>query len=649
MVGIHAGEEIELKGSWTTHQVYGKQLKVDSFNKSIPKTVQGIERYLASGAIKGVGAKTANKIVKHFGLDTLKIIEKEPQVLATIQGISKNKALEIGREYHEQYELRTALLALQEFGISPTYAIKIYQKYKEHTVELIKQNPYRLANDIFGIGFKRADEIAKQIGIEDNDINRIKTGILYILNQFSSSGHTYAPKNILFKECIELLNIDNELFEVALMDLNLNNQVLIKNFEEHVAVFLRGLYTNEQNIACKLIELSEMKDFDEIRNFEKEITKTARELKIELVQEQKDAIKNVLQNGVTVITGGPGTGKTTTINALIHMLKKSHETYSLTAPTGRAAKRMSEATHETAQTIHRLLEINFAKDGETRQYFNRDTDNPLEVDVVIVDEMSMVDVNLMQALVNALVVGQRIVLIGDVDQLPSVGAGNVLKDIIVSNKIPVIELTQIFRQANQSAIIRNAHKINKGEYPVSNEKDSDFFFVKRSIQEEVKSEIVNLITTRLPKYKSIDILKDIQVLAPMRKGVLGVNELNKVLQEALNPPSTKKPEYEFRQTVFRKGDKIMQIKNNYQTPWKILGKTGMPIEEDFGVFNGDCGIISDINKEQEKLIVTFDDLKVVEYEFNQLDELELAYAVTIHKSQGSEYPVVAHLLFAICH
>ncbi|OON99214.1 MAG: AAA family ATPase [Epulopiscium sp. Nele67-Bin004] len=640
MPGIQPGEEVEIVGVWATHNLYGKQLKVNSYTKNLPKTVQGIEKYLGSGSIKGVGEKLANRIVKQFGLDTLKIIETEPIRLAQVTGISKNKALNIGEQFHNQYELRVAILALQEFGITTTYAVKIYDKYGSGCVEVIKNNPYKLAEDIIGIGFKRADEIASHIGIEKNDLNNKRAGTLYTLNEFATNGHTYCPKDTLMIECRNLLEVPTDLVEHALLDLNIEKHITIKTYDEQVAIFLKYYYKYEENIAYRLIQLSSIQQANLKKDFDVQLMQTEKDLGISLVKEQKEAIKCVLENGVSIITGGPGTGKTTTINALLHMLKKQRIEFMLGAPTGRAAKRMSETTGELAQTIHRLLEINFVKEGQNRQYFNRGKDNPLETDILILDEVSMVDVNLMNAILNALVEGQKMVLIGDVDQLPSVGPGNVLKDIISSEKIPVVKLTQIFRQASQSAIIRNAHKINKGEHPISNEKDSDFFFLKRQFADDVKDGIVHLITERLPKYKSLDIIRDIQVLAPMRKGVLGITELNKGLQQALNPPAANKPEHEYRQNIFRKGDKVMQIKNNYNTTWKVYGPTKMPIDEGNGVFNGDCGIIVDINLEKEKLIVVFDDNKTIEYEFNMLDELELAYAITIHKSQGSEYPVV---------
>ncbi len=662
MSGIYAGEEVKIVGSWSVHPIYGKQIRVEMLERSMPKTVQGMEKYLASGVIKGIGAKTAKKIVKHFGIDTFKIIEEEPLLLAQVSGISKKKAQEIGEVFHEQYELRRAMLFLQEYGITPTYAIKIYKQYKDRTTEVIKNTPYRLVDDIYGIGFRKADEIAAKVGVARDDPHRIKTGILYLLTSFSNNGHTYMPRPRLMEEAIKLLmpeiyqslmqaqpygviveeveGYEHPLIENALIELALSKQIIIKNYDEVPCVFLAYLYHSEQAVARKLIDIASLYQKDAVIDVEKELAQTQKELKIELVEEQKEAVRNVLTNGVTVITGGPGTGKTTTINAILHMLEKAGEDVLLAAPTGRAAKRMSEATGIEAQTIHRLLEIGYMGEEGSRQAFNRNEENPLEADVIIVDELSMVDIILMNALLKAVVEGQRLVLIGDADQLPSVGAGNVIKDIIFSERLPVVRLIQIFRQASKSAIVMNAHRINKGEYPVMNEKGTDFFFMKRSIQEEVKDTIIELVTTRLPKYQGFDSLKDIQVLAPMRKGAIGVNELNKALQDAINPHHDLKPEKEYRGMLFREGDKVMQIKNNYNTPWKILGKTGMSIDEGTGVFNGDCGLITAIKEEEELVVVTFEDAKVVEYEFNQLDELELAYAVTIHKSQGSEYPVV---------
>jgi len=646
MLGVYSGEDVNIVGTWVTHPIYGKQIKVDTCQRSMPKTVQGMEKYLASGVIKGIGAKIAKKIVKHFGMDTFKVIEEEPLVLAQINGISEKKAKEIGEVFHMQHELRDVMLFLQEYDITPTYAVKIYKQYKEKTKEVIKNTPYRLADDIFGIGFRKADEIAYKVGIAKDDPHRIKTGVTYALSNFSANGHTYMPRSLLINETTRLLDVHEDYIANALIELNLTKQIITKNYQTaqqdigDPCVFLSSLYHSEQGVARKLIDLATLYQKDSLLKMDEELAKTEKELGIELVEEQREAVRHVLTNGVTVITGGPGTGKTTTINAILHMLQKAGEEVLLAAPTGRAAKRMSEATGVEAQTIHRLLEINYIREDTARQMFNKNEENPLEADVIIVDEMSMVDITLMYALLRATALGQRLVLIGDADQLPSVGAGNVLKDIIKSQRIPVVRLMQIFRQAAQSAIIMNAHRINKGEYPIANEEGTDFFFIKKSAQEDVKKTVIELIMSRLPKYQGLDSLKDIQVLVPMRKGVIGVNELNKAIQAAVNPSHALKAEKEYRTTIFRQGDKVMQIKNNYNTPWKIYSKLGLPIDEGVGVFNGDGGLITSIDKEKELLIVTFDDQKVVEYEFNQLDELELAYAVTIHKSQGSEYPAV---------
>ena len=432
MLGVHPGEEVRIVGEWTTHPIYGRQLKVDTFDKSIPKTVQGIERYLASGAIKGIGPKTARKIVKHFGLDTFRIIESEPTVLSQIQGISEKKAKEISEVFRAQHELRTAMMVLQEFGITPTYAIKIYKRYKDQTVEVIKTNPYRLAEDIFGIGFKKADEIAMQIGIARNDPQRIKTGVLYLLNNASLEGHTYLPRDLLIGRARELLTVPEEaimLIENALDELSIQRTIIVKNYDNRICVFLKYLFDRELQIARKLIDLAALYEKDMPFDFERELKQTEKELEIKLVEEQREAVRHVLLNGVTILTGGPGTGKTTTIKAILHMLEKAGEDVLLAAPTGRAAKRMSEATNMQAQTIHRLLEIGYLKEDDQRQMFNRNAENPLEADVIVIDEMSMVDVNLMYALMQAVQEGQRVILIGDADQLPSVGAGNVLKDM----------------------------------------------------------------------------------------------------------------------------------------------------------------------------------------------------------------------------
>ncbi len=659
MIDIHPGEYVSILGSWTSHPVYGDQIKVSIATKSMPTTQQGMEKYLSSGVIKGVGPKTAKNIVKKFGDDTFRIIEEEPQELATINGISAKKAGEIHEAFTLQYALRQAMLMLQEYGVSPNFAKKIYEKYGNKTKEVIKENPYRLANDIAGIGFKKADEIAMQMGVEQNDPHRFESGILYILNNFAANGHTYMPKQQLVEDTIRLLIpdeytsytqmvmhmenpeeaplLENIMVDNAITELAISKRIIVKNYDGEPCVFLTFYYKYEQEVAQKLLDLSRAVD-EEADDIEDEIKATEKDLSITLVEEQKEAVRQVLRQGVTVITGGPGTGKTTTIRAILDMLEKNGDDVLLAAPTGRAAKRMSEATGKEAQTIHRLLELGYHGDDSRRQEFAKNEDNPLEADVIIIDEMSMVDISLMYALLKAVIEGQRLILIGDSDQLPSVGAGNVLKDIIRSERIPVIRLNTIFRQAQESDIVMNAHKINQGQYPVCNKKGTDFFFEKKSDQNDVKKTIVDLILRRIPNFKKVDSLKDIQVLSPMRKGVLGVNELNKALQESLNPKSPMKPEKEQGSQLFRVGDKVMQIKNNYNMPWKIKTKAGLVIDEGTGVFNGDCGMIDDITAAGVDVI--FDDGKIVTYEPGHLDELELAYAVTIHKSQGSEYPVV---------
>ncbi|WP_058485999.1 SF1B family DNA helicase RecD2 [Defluviitalea phaphyphila] len=640
LLGVNRGENIKVVGSWVTHPIYGPQLQVNTYEKTVPKTEEGIERYLSSGVIKGIGPKLAKRIVERFGLDTLRIIEEEWEKLEEIKGISKKKAVEIGEIFHEQRELRKAILFLQDYGVSPTYALKIYKQYGENTINIIKNNPYRLAEDIFGIGFKMADRIAQNIGISKDSPNRVKAGIKFILNQYSNNGHTYMLREHLKQAAWELLGVTEELVENALIELQIYKQIWQEKIEEKEVVYLTPFYYAEMNIARKLIEFSRMRNEINSNEIDKRIDQLEKETNIKLAKQQRQAVKEAMSEGMLIITGGPGTGKTTTINAIISLLEEEGLEIILAAPTGRAAKRMSEATGKEAQTIHRLLEISFLEEDHKKQVFERNEERPLEADVIIIDEMSMVDVLLMNSFLKAVVEGTRLIFVGDVDQLPSVGPGNVLKDMIKSETIKVVRLTEVFRQARESAIIMNAHRINKGEYPIVNEKDKDFFFIRRNTQEEVIETIKDLILNRLPNFSKCNSIKDIQVLAPMRKSILGVNYLNSILQEALNPPSKEKNEKEYRMQIFREGDKVMQIKNNYNIPWKIYSDVGVKIDEGVGVFNGDAGRIVEIDNEAQTLTVLFDDLKTVEYDFSQLDELELAYAVTIHKSQGSEYPVV---------
>jgi len=637
---IHPGENIKIIGSWVNHPIYGKQLQIESYEKLMPKTENEIERYLSSGIIKGIGPTLAKRIVKKFGLDTFRIIEEEWERLEEVKGISRQKALQIGELFHEQRELKRIALFLQDYDISPSYALKIYKQYGEATIDIIKNNPYQLAEDILGIGFKMADKIGRTMGIDEASPHRIKAGIKYILNLYGNNGHTYVPRDKLLNTACELLEIEKEFIENGLLELQILKEIHQEKLGDMEAVYLSAFYFKEINVARRLIDLSYTRKEVDIAEIEGRIDKLENEKGIQLAKEQKEAIKQAMCEGLLIITGGPGTGKTTTINIIIQLLEEEGMEVLLAAPTGRAAKRMTEATGKEAATIHRLLEISFIEEDNKKQVFERNEERPLEADVVIIDEMSMVDILLMDSLLKAIAPGTRLICVGDADQLPSVGPGNVLKDMIRSQTIKVVHLTEIFRQAEESAIIMNAHKINQGEYPLLNEKEKDFFFIKRSVQDEVIETIKELIIKRISSFKNCNPLKDIQVLTPMRKGPLGAINLNVILQKALNPPSKKKKEKSYGTNTFREGDKIMQIRNNYNLPWKIYNERGIIIDEGVGIFNGDGGIITAIDEEAQTLTVLFDDMKTVEYDFSQLDELELAYAVTIHKSQGSEYPIV---------
>ena len=637
---LHTGESIDILGNWTMHPTYGKQLQISYFEKTVPTTLEGMEKYLASGVIKGIGAKTAKKIVDRFGEATFYIIEEKPDGLVEIKGINFEKAMTINKTFVEQNGLRRAMLFLQDFGITPSYAMKIFKKYKEKTYEIVKTNPYKLADDIFGIGFKMADKLATSSGIAPDSPFRVKAAIKYALTQASSNGHVYLPKIELMTQVSEMINIPSEIIENSIVELQLNHQVWQDTINDEPVVYLNVFYYSEISVAKKLIELSMLYSPNNYIDIEKIIDKCENKNGIKLAPKQREAVMEAMTNGVLVITGGPGTGKTTTINTIIQLLKEDEQEIVLAAPTGRAAKRMTEATGMDAQTIHRLLGISFMGEDGRGQTFDKNQDNPIDADVVIIDESSMVDISLMTSLLNAIMPGTRLILVGDVDQLPSVGAGNVLKDIIKSKKIPVVRLNEIFRQAQESAIVMNAHRINNGESPILNEKDSDFFFVRRSYVEDAVAAIGELITKRLPSFLDCDGFSNIQVLTPMRKSPLGVQNLNNMLQNVLNPASKGKNEKEFRGIVFREGDKVMQIKNNYNLAWKIYNSHGKRTDEGIGVFNGDQGIIESIDIVNELITVSYDDNKLVDYDFTQIDELELAYAITIHKSQGSEYPVV---------
>lgn len=641
---LSEGETICGKGRYTEHPSYGQQFSIYSYETVVPQDAFAIERYLGSGAIKGIGAALAARIVRKFGDDTLRIIEEEPERLAEVKGISERKAREIAEQVEEKADMRKAMMFLQKYGISQTLGAKIYQQYKQDMYRILKENPYKMAEDINGIGFKMADEIASRIGIHTDSDYRIRSGLLYILLLATGEGHVYLPKKLLLERAQQLLGVQADYMEKHLTDLAIDRKIVIKEIEtDHTekqqVVYASQYYQIELHTAQMLHELN-VKDTAEEEVLQEKIKQIQRAEKIDLDEKQQEAIKEAVRNGLMVITGGPGTGKTTTINAIIRYFEMEGLDIYLAAPTGRAAKRMTEATGYEAKTIHRLLELTgIPEESSARVHFERNAQNPLEADVIIIDEMSMVDIFLMHALLSAVVTGTRLILVGDVNQLPSVGPGSVLKDIIRSGEFPVVELTKIFRQASQSDIVVNAHKINQGIPVVLDNKSMDFFFLKRYDANVVISVVITLIQKKLPKFVDAQPY-DIQVLTPMRKGLLGVERLNGILQQYLNPPEKEKKEKEHGNGLFREGDKVMQIKNNYQIEWEVRGLYGIPVEKGVGVFNGDTGILREINTFAETVTVEFDERKFVEYSFKQLDELELAYAITIHKAQGSEYPAV---------
>lgn len=641
---LSEGETICGKGRYTEHPSYGQQFSICSYETVVPQDAFAIERYLGSGAIKGIGAALAARIVRKFGDDTLRIIEEEPERLAEVKGISERKAREIAEQVEEKADMRKAMMFLQKYGISQTLGVKIYQQYKQDMYRILKENPYKMAEDINGIGFKMADEIASRIGIHTDSDYRIRSGLLYILLLATGEGHVYLPKKLLLERAQQLLGVQADYMEKHLTDLSIDRKIVIKEIEtDHTGkqqvIYASQYYQIELHTAQMLHELN-VKDTAEEGVLQEKIKQIQRAEKIDLDEKQQEAIKEAVRNGLMVITGGPGTGKTTTINAIIRYFEMEGLDIYLAAPTGRAAKRMTEATGYEAKTIHRLLELTgIPEESSARVHFERNAQNPLEADVIIIDEMSMVDIFLMYALLSAVVTGTRLILVGDVNQLPSVGPGSVLKDIIRSGEFPVVELTKIFRQASQSDIVVNAHKINQGIPVVLDNKSMDFFFLKRYDANVIISVVITLIQKKLPKFVDAQPY-DIQVLTPMRKGLLGVERLNGILQQYLNPPEKEKKEKEHGNGLFREGDKVMQIKNNYQIEWEVRGLYGIPVEKGVGVFNGDTGILREINTFAETVTVEFDERRFVEYSFKQLDELELAYAITIHKAQGSEYPAV---------
>ena len=636
---INEGELLELKGDYVTHNVYGTQLKVSSYTLKEPEDLVSIERYLGSGAIRGVGAALAARIVKKFKKDTFRIIEEEPERLSEVKGISERKAREIAEQVEEKKDMREAMIYLQKYGISTKLAAKIYKYYGMRVYKVLEENPYQLADNIEGVGFKTADEIASRIGIHTDSDYRIRSGLFYTLQQAAGEGHIYLPQDVLMRRAGALLGVEIEDIGKHVMDLCIDKKTVMKEKDGEIRVYPANYYYMELNTAKMLHDLNINCEMPEDL-MERRLRKVEESEQIELDPMQHKAVIESIKHGLLILTGGPGTGKTTTINTMIRFFDSEGMSILLAAPTGRAAKRMTEATGYEAQTIHRLLEVNVNPEEEDSVGgFLRNRQNPLEADVIIIDEMSMVDLPLMHALLSAVVPGTRLVLVGDVDQLPSVGPGSVLRDIIASERFAVVTLTRIFRQAGESDIVVNAHKINAGEPVVLDNKSRDFFFLKRQDADTIIGVIIFLIQKKLPAYVGAQ-PSEIQVMTPTRKGLLGVERLNQILQRYLNPEDPKKNEKEINGRLFREGDKVMQIKNNYQLEWEVKTKYGLAVDQGTGIFNGDMGVVTEINQYTETVEVEFDEGRKVKYGFEMTDELELAYAITVHKSQGSEYPAV---------
>lgn len=631
-------ETIQMYGKTVKHPKYGEQFQVEAYNILLPTSLDAIENYLASGLIKGIGESTAKKIVAVFGEDTFSIIQKNPERLIEIEGIGEIKAKTIAESFVNQLDIKEIMMFLQSHDISPNYAVKIYKQYGKNTINVIKENPYRLAEDVFGIGFKLADKIASSIGVEKQSSFRVAAGVKYLLMEGAAKGHSYLPQNTLLNMAVSLLEADKDVLLLEIRNMAFRGSIHIENINGHECVYYLPYHSAEINVCNKLISLISV-DFGISENEIKSILDISQsDNSIELTDMQSLAVMEAIKHGVTVITGGPGTGKTTIIKTIIDIFERLNKKVLLCAPTGRAAKKITEATCREAKTIHRMLEYAFGE-SDSNLAFNKNEESPLDADVIIVDEVSMLDIILMNNLLKAVKQGTRLILVGDMDQLPSVGAGNVLKDIISSEAIKTIRLDKIFRQEEGSSIIENAHRINRGLMPACNEKNSDFFFMKKSTNKEINDLIVELYTERLPLKYAIDPIKDIQVLSPMKKGDAGVIELNNKLQEIINPPSNLKKEKIMGKVTLRVGDKVMQVKNNYQLPWNIHNENG-PATEGEGIYNGDIGYIIFINEKEQELIVQYDDEKEALYNFSQLDELILAYASTVHKSQGSEFPII---------
>ncbi len=640
---VGEGENLVIRGEYTNHPNYGRQFKVSGYDVVAPTDEVSMERYLGSGAIRGLGPKLAARIIKKFGADTFKIIEDDPERLAEVKGISLKKAMEISDQIVGAKDIRNAMIFMDKYGIHGNMAINIYNRFQNEIYNVIQGNPYRLADEVSGVGFKKADEIANLVGIKVDSEFRVKSGIMYVLGQAASMGHTYLPIERLEKMSADLLKVDASVIETQIMNLSMDRKIIMKKGDDGVRqVYSRIFYRMEEAIAGMLAELNVRYSVEQ-NDLDKSIRKVEIEEDIQLDDLQKAAVSEAMKQGLFILTGGPGTGKTTTIRTMIRLFEDEGYDIFLAAPTGRAAKRMSEATCHDARTIHRMLEvtgkISDEDDSVNTPRFDRNEDNPLECDVIIIDEMSMVDVSLMYSLLKAISPGTRLILVGDVNQLPSVGPGNVLKDLLDQESFSSLCLEKIFRQAQESDIVVNAHKIHQGERVILDNKSRDFFFLKRDNADAIISVILTLVKEKMPKYVDAGI-SDIQVLTPTRKGLVGVERLNIILQKYLNPESPEKKEWKGETRIFREGDKVMQIRNNYQLEWEVIGNYNLQVEKGLGVFNGDVGIIKKINDYDKSLVVEFDEGRQVTYPFKDLDELELAYAITIHKAQGSEYPAV---------
>ena len=646
LFNVSVGETIKVAGNWTTHPSYGEQFKADSFERELPKTEEAMIKFLGSGIIKGIREATAKKIIDKFGEQALNVLKNQPERLSELKGITLVKACEIGQAFADYGQLWEVLIFLQKFGVSPAFSNKIYACYGGDTIELIKENPYRLVDEIPGIGFKTADRIAMFLGVDPLSRKRAQACIKYVLLKAAiESGHVFLPEDKLFEAVVHIVGADMSILRDALKLLASGGEVVLETEEQKAKVFLKLLYNAENNSARKIAELASTAFDETYKVVERYLVEIEKEQGILLVEEQRTAVIESILNGVVVITGGPGTGKTTIVKTIVNILEKMKLSYALAAPTGRAAKRLSEATGKEAKTIHRLLEIGGKGEGtENLLTMKRNMAVILE-DVVVIDEASMIDIILMNQLLEAIPIGTRLIIVGDADQLPAVGPGNVLKDLISSSVLKVVRLKDIFRQARESMIVVNAHRINNGSYPEYNNLGGDFFLVRSREEEEILQNIISVCSVRLQNNKNYDFYRDIQVLSPTKKGIIGIKNLNTCLQKALNPEVKNKNEKIYSDIVFREGDKVMQIKNNYDLAWRKVDSSG---EYGFGVFNGDIGIISEIDNRQNLVTVVYEE-RVVEYTPDILEELELAYAVTVHKSQGNEFPVIVMPVYKGTH